>query len=156
MRCVCRLAAVLCCLAALTAGCAGKSAPPPPAAELVSALAERAGGREERTLVPEKVMRKLLMLSGDLLADGALVMDASRATTTQFLVLTARDEQAAGKLEEALREYQKRTLEQYRDYVPGEVPRIEKALIRRRGAQAVLVICDDTALAERVLNEYWK
>lgn len=108
------------------------------------------------TLVPEKVMRKLLMLSGDLLADGALVMDASRATTTQFLVLTARDEQAAGKLEEALREYQKRTLEQYRDYVPGEVPRIEKALIRRRGTQSVLVICDDTALAERVLNEYWK
>lgn len=151
-----RRAAVLLWLTALLAGCAAGPAELPPAQDLAQALAERAGGREEMTRVPEKVMRKLLMVEPELLAEGALVMDASRATTTQFAVLTARDGAAAKRLEEGLRAYQDAVLEQYRNYVPGEVPRIEKALIRRHGAQAVFVICDDPALAEQVLNECWK
>ena len=37
-----------------------------------------------------------------MVTDAALVMDASRATTTQFVVLTARDEKTAPKLEAML------------------------------------------------------
>ena len=156
MRTDFRRAAIFLCLAALLAGCAAGPAELPPAQDLAQALAERAGDREEMTRVPEKVMRKLLMVEPELLAEGALVMDASRATTTQFAVLTAKDEAAAKRLEEGLRAYQEAVLEQYRNYVPSEVPRIEKALIRRHGAQAVFVICDEPALAEQVLKERWR
>ncbi len=148
--------AVLLCLAALVSGCAGQPAKLPEAKVLVQALAEKAGGGMELAEVPEKVMLKLLMVEAETLVDSALVMDTSRATTTQFAVLTAKDEAQVKGHEARFKEYQAMVLEQYRDYVPGEVPRIEKALLRRQGAQTVFVICDDPGLAEQVLKDYWK
>lgn len=144
------------CLAALVSGCAGKPTKLPEAKTLAQALADRAGGGGELSEVPDNVMLKLLMLAPDALTEGAMVMDASRATTTQFVVLTARDEAQAKTLEAQLKDYQAMVLEQYRDYVPSEVPRIEKALIRRQGAQTVFVICDEPEKAEQVLKDHWK
>ncbi len=156
MRRIFKSFVVLLCLVTLVSGCAAKPAKLPDALPLAQALSQKAGGGLELAEVPEKVMLKLLMVEADALSDSALVMDTSRATTTQFAVLTAKDEASAKGLEESLKAYQAMVLEQYRNYVPGEVPRIENALIRREGRQAVFVICDEMALAEQVLKEYWK
>lgn len=143
--------------AVLLSGCAGKNAVPPvDSLTLAKAMAEKAADPEMLSEVPDKVLHKLLMLEEGMVTDAALVMDASRATTTQFVVLTARDEKTAPKLEAMLKTYQASVLEQYRDYVPGEVSRIEKALIKRQGLQTVFAICDEPALAESVLKEHWE
>lgn len=150
-----RAALLILCLMLLT-GCAGKPQQLPGALDLAHLLADKAGGGMELGEVPSQVMAKLLMLEEGELAEGVMVMDQSRATTTQFVVLTAGSEAGARKLEAGFKDYQAHVLSQYRNYVPSEVPRIEKALIRRQGLQSVFVICDDVKLAEQVLNQYWK
>ena len=148
---------LICLCLLLLSGCAGKqTSPPPDSLSLAQAMAAKAADPEALSPISDKVLKKLLLVEEDILSDAALVMDASRATTTQFAVLTAKDEATAKGLEDTLKAYQAMVLEQYRDYVPGEVPRIEKALIRRQGRQAVFVICDEPQLAEEVLKEYWK
>lgn len=72
------------------------------------------------------------------------------------MVLTAVDEDALETLREALEAYRAALEEEYRDYRPDELPKVENALLRTRGLQAVLVIAPDAEAAAAALDEAWK
>ena len=58
-------------------------------------------------------------------------------------------------MQAALSDYCKAQLEQYRDYRPDEVPKLESALMKTRGMQTVLIVAPDAAAAEAALDQIW-
>ena len=152
------LCALLLALALLLGACAQKPAtetPPNPCAEVVAAI-ESSQEFEEMTALSANQILQYLDLNELLLVDQAMSMDASRATAEVIAVLTAVDEEALEQAKEALSVYRDVTLEQYRDYRPEEVPKLEAAVLKTRGLKTALVVSKDAAAAEKALDEAWK
>lgn len=149
------LAALLLALCACAAPQPAAVAPPKACAEVVAAIAD---GQpfEELTALADAQILKYLDLNEALLSDMALSMDASRSTAECIVVLTATDAEALGQAQEALAAYRDVTLEQYRDYRPEEVPKLEAAVLKTQGLQTVLIVSPDAAVAEQSLADAWK
>ena len=126
-----------------------------PCADVVAAILE-GQAFEEMTALGEKQIAKYLEIDTELLADMAMSIDASRATAEAVAVLTAKDEDSLAEAQAALEAYRAVTLEQYRDYRPEEVPKLEDAILHTRGLQTALIISKDAAAAETALQDAWK
>lgn len=111
---------------------------------------------EEMTPLSQKQVLQYLDLDEAQLADMAMHMDASRATAEVIVVLEAKDAQGLQAAEEALEAYRDSTLEQYRDYRPEEVPKLEQAVLKSKGMQAALIVAKDAQQAEKSLDDAWK
>lgn len=152
---------MLCALLALClllGACAQKPAtetPPRSCAEVVSAI-EGGQAFEEMTALSANQIAQYLDLDEVLLADQAMSMDASRATAEVIVVLTATNAEALEQAKQALLAYRDVTLEQYRDYRPEEVPKLEAAVLKTKGLQTALVVSKDESAAEKALDDAWK
>lgn len=111
---------------------------------------------EEMTVLSENQIIKYLDLDASLLADMAMRIDASRATAEMIVVLTAKEAEALEQVQNALATYRDTMQEQYRDYRPDEVPKLEAAILKTKGMQTVLIVSPDAAAAEESLEEAWK
>lgn len=141
----------------LLAGCTQKAAEAPlkPCAEVLAAI-EASQTFEEMTALSEQQTLKYLDLNESLLSDSAMSMDASRATAEGIVVLTATDAENLKQAQQALEAYRDVTLEQYRDYRPDEVPKLENAVLQTKGLQTVLIVSKDAAAAKTALETAWK
>lgn len=110
---------------------------------------------DEMIVLSENQTLEYLDLNEGLLVDMAMGIDASRATAEMIAVLSARDEEALGQAKEALEAYRDVTLEQYRDYRPEEVPKLESAIFKTKGLQTVLIVSADQKAAEKALDAAW-
>lgn len=133
-----------------------------PAASLVDAETLRsqiqesqAFSEEMKTLSMTQLVR-YLAIAEDAAMDAAMSIDASRSTPEAIVVLTASSADQVQSLEAAVKQYRDDILEQYRDYQPQEVPKLENAVIRAQGLQVVLAVGPDAAAAEKVLEDAWK
>lgn len=139
----------------------GCSSAPPQAAETVKPCTEvvaailEGQAFEEMTELGEKQIAKYLEIDTELLSDMAMSIDASRATAEAVAVLTAKDEASLAEAQAALEAYRAVTLEQYRDYRPEEVPKLEDAILSTKGLQTALIISKDAAAAETALQDAW-
>lgn len=149
------LLALMLALLAVLAGCGQKAAEVRPCADIVAAV-EGSQAFEEMTALGEAQVLKYLDIEEGVLGDQAMSMDASRATAEVIAVLTAVDAESLKQAQEALAAYRDTTLEQYRDYRPEEVPKLEGALLKTKGLQTALVVSNDRAAAEKALDEVWK
>lgn len=111
---------------------------------------------EEMTALDERLILSYLDLDEALVADMAMSMDASRATPEAVIVIKAVDKDALTQVQEALQFYRDSTLEQYRDYRPAELPKLEDAKVATSGLMAALVISGDATQAEKSLADAWK
>ena len=158
------LAMLLCAILPL-AGCSAKTAPDAvaatapefkPCAEIAATLTElEAMDFEELTELSRKGAVDFLALSDALIVDLALWMDASRATTETVLVLTATDADALLALQAQVEAYRDTLTEEYRDYVPEELPKLESALLETHDMQLAFIICKDAAVAQASLGAAW-
>lgn len=110
---------------------------------------------EELVQLTENQTLAYLDLNEGLLGDMAMGIDASRATPEMIVVLSAVDEEALTSAEEALQAYLAATLEEYRDYRPEEVPKLEAAVCRSKGLRAVLIVSKDADKAVKSLEAMW-
>ncbi len=149
------VALLLLSLCLLAAGCAKRETQPPPAGELLKTILDDQPFNEAAELSREK-MDKYLDLAQALYLDGAMAMDSSRMTPECVVVLTARDAEALEALKETLASYLGSLKEQYRDYRPQEMPKLEAALLRSSGLQAALVVSPDADRALKILDEAWR
>lgn len=129
-------------------------APPKPCADVVSAV-QAVQSFEELTALSDNQILKYFDLNESLLSDMAVEMDASRASAEMIAVLTAVDQEALTQAKEALAAYRDVTLEQYRDYRPDEVPKLEGAVLKTKGLQTVLIVSKDAQAAEKSLDAAW-
>ncbi len=141
--------------ASLLGGCGGKPGSTPPAADVLDAVIA-SQPFEELTALPREKLAIYLGFDAAQLADGAMGLDASRATPECVVVLTAANAKALEALKSALADYREHTLAEYRDYRPEEMPKLEHAVLTTSGLQTVLVVCGDPGAAEAALKAIWK
>lgn len=149
---------LLCCLGLSLFACGPKEAAftPPPAEDMVAALAESALFTEELTSLSSAQVARYLDLDEADFADAAMSMDASRTTPEFILVLTAKDEQGRDAQHDAMMAYLHNTLEEYRDYRPEEVPKLEVAVVKWKGMQNVMVVsADEPTAVEQAIDAAW-
>ena len=84
-----------------------------------------------------------------------MIMDASRTTSEVIAVLTAPDSAKADQAEQRMKDYLASLKEQYEDYRPEEMPKLEAAAVQRRATQVVLVVAPDQPAARQAVQKAW-
>lgn len=111
---------------------------------------------EELTLLDAAQTALLLELDEGMLGDTAAGLDASRYTPDAVIVINTKNQADLDAITQALNAYKGRLLEDYRDYRPDEMFKIEDAKVFTKGFQAVFVISKDAGLAEKTLKDIQK
>lgn len=138
-------------------GCGQRAAQEPkPCADIASAIAQTPGIFEELISQERAETVAYLGIDGEALADSALWMDASAATTELVAVLTVADEKAMQALEDDVERFLQDMIDTYRDYAPDEVPKLKSALVEVRGRQLALIISKDAEAAKASLDAAMK
>lgn len=80
------------------------------------------------------------------------VQRSAGATCEEGAVLVLSDEDKAGKALEALKAYVDGQISTNESYRPGEIPKLEAALVEQQGASVLLVVANDLDAAKGVLE----
>ncbi len=111
---------------------------------------------EELTLLDTAQTALLLEVDEGMLQDTAAGLDASRYTPEAVIVINTKNLSDLDTITQALNAYKGRLLEEYRDYRPDEMFKIEDAKVITKGFQAVFVISKDAGLAELSIKDLQK
>ena len=103
----------------------------------------------------QKKLLKALGLEESAISQCYMILDASRYTAENIMVVTASSDAALPGVQKAMEEYRLSLLEQYRDYQPKEMPKLEAAQVLTHGLQCVLVIAPDQAAARKAAEGAW-
>lgn len=80
------------------------------------------------------------------------VQRSAGATCEEGAVLVLSDSDKAGAALEALRAYVDGQIAANESYRPGEIPKLEGALVEQQGASVLLVVANDLDAAKSVIN----
>ena len=87
---------------------------------------------------------------------GAVGFVGGGATAEEISLFEAEDEKDAETIEKLLKEYVKTRINSFKSYIPGEIPKLEKAIVYRNGKVVALVIAKDTKNAKKILEQELK
>ena len=85
------------------------------------------------------------------LTDG-VIYRAAGATCEELSLLIFSDSGAAQTAQGALEAYLQSQIENNRDYRPGEIPKLEDAVLRQEGSTVLLAVSADTPAVEALLG----
>ena len=83
---------------------------------------------------------------------GCAVLRSAGATCEEGAVLVFSDDAQAGKALTALQDYIQGQIEANEDYRPGEIPKLENALVSQQGSTVLLVVANDLDAANALLK----
>lgn len=106
--------------------------------------------------LPAELIQKYVGLEADQYSEIYMLLDTSRGSTEQILFINAKDKAEQEKIVQSIEAYKASLINQYRDYVPEEVPKLEAAILRSKGLQTVFIVSGDSAACDKKLNELWK
>lgn len=138
------IALALCALLALTAlaGCGQAAEAEVQLDELAFQIKDSVEFSEELYLLDEGIARQLYGVGED--AQCAAWAGAG-ATAEELAVFELPDEAAAGTLVSSLRSRNDERIDDYADYLPDEVPKLEGTLLLSNGRYVLLCTAPDTA-----------
>lgn len=84
----------------------------------------------------------------------ARILRGSGATAEELLIFRFNSEDEAMDARQTLVNYRQKRIESYSDYVPSEVPRLEKTRIVRNGKYLFFVVATDSNLLESIVDKY--
>lgn len=141
---------VLLCLLLLTACGGGKEAAPWTAEDTEAILNSGAFSDELEALDLDTAFALYGLAGGGLdrtaLTDG-VVHYSSGATCEELALLIFQDQETAQSAEQPLKDYLQSQLEANQDYRPGEIPKLNSALLERRENVWLLVVAADAPAA---------
>ncbi|MBR6451139.1 MAG: DUF4358 domain-containing protein [Lachnospiraceae bacterium] len=146
------LAAVLILGLALVAGCGG-AAKDMSVAEVSSRLLSEISYQDELNSNDLDTAGMFLNLEGIDITDAA-VFETSGATAEEVVVMECATDADAEKAEAMLKQRVEEQKQNYADYVPEELTKLNAAVIVRSGKFAVLSVSDDPDTAKKILSEY--
>lgn len=123
-----------------------------PAGIVFSAMLEQVPF-EELTVLDAERLAILLDVEEALLLNAAVGLDSSRYTPEAMIIINAAGQEELGRITQALTAYRQLLLDEYRDYRPQEMFKIEDAKVHVHGLQAVLLIVKDAKQAEEALKQ---
>ena len=84
----------------------------------------------------------------------AAIYEGSGGTAEEIVVLECATEDDAKKAEEVLRTRVSEQIESFTDYVPGELTKLNAAVIKVNGKYAVLSVSDTPDKAGKIIGKY--
>lgn len=82
------------------------------------------------------------------------VLLSSGATASEVAVFSMKDEAGADELVELMNERVQDRTESFADYAADEVPKLEKAIITKKGNVVVMAVVSDADAAQAVIDKY--
>lgn len=107
--------------------------------------------KDQLTELNEDKIEGVTGVSKDLFKS-AKVYRGSGATAEEIDCFEAVDEDAAKQIESALESYVEDLKARFKDYAPGEMDKLEKAVLVRDGKYVFLSISDDDAKAKEIIG----
>lgn len=145
------LAAALGLLLALGLAACGEAAKPFDPEGTTKALTEAGAFSEELERLDTDILLRLYELDEDKVA-AAVGYASTGLTAEEAAVFEMTDEAAAKEVESALKAHLDYQIESNEDYRPQEMPKLEKAVIERRGKTLLFLVAADYSAAESVLK----
>lgn len=138
-------------LTAMAAGCGGNSEKEVDVPGLATALATQVTFESDlKTLSAEQLSNYLTLPEG---AQAAAYM-SNGTTAEEIIVVRCADSGAAAAAETAIKTFLADQRTEMERYLPGEVARLENAVLARKGSCVVLCVTADTDTAERIIKEH--
>ena len=81
------------------------------------------------------------------------VYTGTGATAEEIAVFKAKDEQAAGRIYQAMQTRVENQKAAFENYNPNEMKKLQDPLVRKTGVTVVLCVSDDTPAAEKAVRE---
>lgn len=86
----------------------------------------------------------------------AAVYCSSGATADELAIFKAKDADAAKRIDEAVRQRVEEQIKGFKNYVPAEVPKLEKAYKTTYGDYVILCVATDSEAANKIIAKYVK
>lgn len=137
---------------ALLAGCSSQGAKSVDAARAADDLKSALTFKDELSEATQAVRdRTYGITEGDIVA-GKLYL-SSGATAEEIAVFGAKDDAAAERLLAAAKERVEAQKTAFEDYAPAEMTKLNSAVVERKGKIVALCIADDSAAAQKKVQE---
>ena len=122
-------------------------------AKLAKELSEQAVTSEQLTQTADTMVATGYYIGEDIYAGGA-AYKGSGATACEVAVIECKKADQTAEVEKLFKQHVESQSSLYADYNPGEVEKLDKAVIKSAGKYTVLCICDDTEKAQSILKNY--
>lgn len=111
------------------------------------------GDAEDMTLLPAEKTESIYGISNQLVKN-QIVYISSGATAHEIALFECTDEEAAGQVKQALEDRIAYQLDSFRDYVPSEVAKLEKAKVYIKDNFVCMCIAKDVNEVEAFMKRY--
>lgn len=88
--------------------------------------------------------------------ESAAVFCSSGATADELAIFKAKDAEAAKRISEAVQQRLDDQIKGFKNYIPAEVPKLEKAYKTTYGNYVLLCVSTDTEAADKIIAKYVK
>lgn len=88
------------------------------------------------------------------MVDSSCVYLGTGATAEEIAVFKAKDADSADDIADLLKTRVSSQIKAYENYVPAEVPKLKKAIVKTAGCYAVYVTADNADEAEEIIDTY--
>ena len=104
----------------------------------------------------EPDMIKMLYDVGDLVESSVVYM-GSGATAEEIAVFECKaTDTAKNEVEPIVKQHIQDQITSFESYVPAEVAKLKEAVVRTGGKYVAVCVSDDSAAAEKIMDEYFK
>jgi len=86
----------------------------------------------------------------------AIRISATAITTEEVAVVKAREGSTAAEVKSVLELRVDEQKFRYESYLPGQLPKLENAVIEAKGDYVIMIICEDDTKAKSVISELFK
>ncbi len=114
------------------------------------------GAFTELTSASDKVFEKYLMIETDDLEDHLMLTDATRETAEMIILVKVRKSEEAEAVRQKLDDYLAEQKALYRDYQPGEMVKLDQAVVEVHNSWISLLVSGDPPASRKTLHEIIK
>ena len=104
--------------------------------------------------LPEDAANRLYKLDGEILEEQAVYVGTGGALADEVSVWRVKDEKDAKTVQEAAEKRVENKKASFQDYVPEEMPKLEKAVIQVDGDTIILCVSSDPEKAKEVISSF--
>lgn len=141
----------LCLCAAVFAGCSGGKSLSVTPAELADRLAAQVGFSDQMSKVENRTFYALYHVEESMVSQAAAYMSTG-ATAEEIAVVKATDTKNIAAIEQAMKERVESQKTGFENYVPAELEKLSRPVIKTVGDTVILCISDHNDQAERIIS----
>ncbi len=152
------LAAAVCLSISLFSGCSqsGGKTITAPTSEVAQKLMDSLSFEYPLNELPAEAANRLYKLDGEILEEQAVYVGTGGALADEVSVWRVKDEKDSKTVQEAAEQRVENQKVSFKDYVPEEMPKLEKAVITVDGDTVILCVSSDPDKAKEVIAGFEK